>query len=371
LQPSALGAIVKRSADPQTLNVSSSINVPKTSHAIQVRSASEADAEAIIQTHFDAVHQTASAFYPAEVLDSWSRRPDESRYLQVRQAIAKGHELFVVAEDGFGVVGFGSIVPTLQELTAVYVHPRRARRGVGAMILEHLERLALTHHCTQLQMDASVNAEAFYRGHGYEVVERGVHRLASGLEMACTRLNKFLLRSIQAVSEEIVLITPTLDLASDFRLLAEEFLADGDERYQEASQNVLAFVRACEDYAAGRDLPHEWVPTSTFWLVRGRERILGCSRLRHRLNRFLAEEGGHIGYDVRPSERGKGYGSLLLALTLGEARNIGFDKVLITADEVNVGSWRVIEKNGGHREQGVFSRESGLFRRYWVATSPV
>ncbi|HEY8224171.1 MAG TPA: GNAT family N-acetyltransferase [Pyrinomonadaceae bacterium] len=163
-----------------------------TANVVQVRSASGADAEAIIRTHFAAVHETASKFYPSEVLNSWSHEPDEARYEQIRRAIAKGDELYVVAEDSSGVAGFGSIVPSLQELRAVYVHPRVARRGVGASILQELERLAVANHCVHLQMDASVNAEAFYSGHGYEVISRDVHRLASGHEMACTKMKKLL-----------------------------------------------------------------------------------------------------------------------------------------------------------------------------------
>jgi putative acetyltransferase len=162
---------------------------------IVLRSASAADAEAIIRTHFAAVHETAAEFYPSEILNSWSPEPDEARYEQIRRTIAKGDELFVVPEDASGVVGFGSIVPSLQELRAVYVHPRATRTGVGASILHELERLAVEKHCVYLQMDASVNAEAFYSRHEYEVVSRGVHRLASDHEMACTKMKKVFGRS--------------------------------------------------------------------------------------------------------------------------------------------------------------------------------
>lgn len=85
---------------------------------VQVRPAVDTDAESIVHAHFAAVHQTASDFYPREVLESWSRHADETRYQQIRQAIAKRNELFLVAEDVSGVVGFGSIVPALHELRA-------------------------------------------------------------------------------------------------------------------------------------------------------------------------------------------------------------------------------------------------------------
>jgi putative acetyltransferase len=164
---------------------------------VNIRPAIVADAIAIIDLHFAAVHQTARSFYPPEVLDGWSTQPDEARYDQIRRSVEKGEELFVVAEDASGVIGFGSIVPTLQELRAVYVHPRAGRRGVGSAILTCLEQLAIDRGVLQLQLDASINAEVFYRRAGYEILERGVHPLRSGREMACVKMKKSLIQEIE------------------------------------------------------------------------------------------------------------------------------------------------------------------------------
>ena len=150
--------------------------------------------------------------------------------------------------------------------------------------------------------------------------------------------------------------------------MATEFLAEGDDRYRQAMGDIGKFVEWCAKGVIGADLPPDRVPWSTFWLVRDKERILGCCRLRHRLNAYLEREGGHIGYDVRPSERGKGYATQLLRLTLEEARQLGLTRVLITADTANVASWRVIEKNHGVIESESVSAETGkLMRRYWIA----
>jgi putative acetyltransferase len=158
--------------------------------SVEIRPATLADAEAIVAVHFAAVHHTAAAFYPPDVLDRWSRQPDERRFEQIRRAVARGEELLVVARDSSGVVGFGSIVPSLQELHAVYVHPRAGRRGIGARILVELERLAIERGVVRLQMEASVNAEAFYQRGGYEVVERSVFPLGGGIEMASVKMKK-------------------------------------------------------------------------------------------------------------------------------------------------------------------------------------
>jgi predicted acetyltransferase len=124
-------------------------------------------------------------------------------------------------------------------------------------------------------------------------------------------------------TESIRLIEPTVKLKEDFCALAEEFVGEGDDRYQDAISNFEKFVQLCADEAVGRNLTAGRVPQSTFWLARNDQRIVACSRLRHTLNAYLQEEAGQIGYDVRPSERRRGYGAQILRLTLDKARETG------------------------------------------------
>lgn len=167
--------------------------------------------------------------------------------------------------------------------------------------------------------------------------------------------------------EAVRLIAPTIKLKEDFCALAEEFAAEGDNRYRDAISNFDGFIQLCSDEAAGRNLVPDRVPTSQNVLCGNDRRILACSRLRHTLNTFLEEFGGHIGYDVRPSERGRGYGTQILKLTLDKAREIGLKRLLVTADSSNVASWRVIEKNGGVLHSEAVSREtSEPLRKYWI-----
>jgi hypothetical protein len=62
------------------------------------------------------------------------------------------------------------------------------------------------------------------------------------------------------MANTLALIHPTLDLCADFRDLAREFLAEGDDRYREAAHDVRAFVEMCADHSVGRNLPADWVP---------------------------------------------------------------------------------------------------------------
>jgi predicted acetyltransferase len=159
--------------------------------------------------------------------------------------------------------------------------------------------------------------------------------------------------------EGVKLVEPAAELEAAFREMAAEWRASGVDRFSDAFGDFAAYVEALEGQKDPDRLPLNWVPGSTFWLVTEEGRVVGTSRLRHWLVPHLEEEGGHIGYDVRPSARGKGYGTALLALTLEKARALGLEEVLVTCDADNVASARVIEKNGGRLiGQGV-SEESG------------
>jgi len=148
--------------------------------------------------------------------------------------------------------------------------------------------------------------------------------------------------------------------------MAGEYYAAGEERLKSALEDFPAYLRGLTDGARGVDLPPGRVPYTTFWLASGR-RLIGRSTIRHRLTPELEHEGGHIGYDIRPSERRKGYGTLILRLTLGEARRLGLGRALLTCDTDNVGSAKVIEKNGGRLQDEAVSKISGKpISRYWI-----
>ena len=95
--------------------------------------------------------------------------------------------------------------------------------------------------------------------------------------------------------------------------------------------------------------------------------MLGRSTLRHWLNPALENEGGHIGYDIRHSERRKGYGLLILKLTLLKAKDLGLSRVLLTCDADNIGSAQIIENNSGVLSGRVVSEKNGkLILQYWI-----
>ena len=75
--------------------------------------------------------------------------------------------------------------------------------------------------------------------------------------------------------------------------------------------------------------------------------FLGYGSIRHFLTDALREVGGHIGYCISPKYRSKGYGKELLKRLIVEARKIGIDDILVTANIDNYASQKVALANGG------------------------
>lgn len=123
---------------------------------------------------------------------------------------------------------------------------------------------------------------------------------------------------------------------------------------------VASLVGDREDDAAR---PDGRVPATSLWMVRDEE-IVGFLQVRHRLTPFLLEQGGHIGYSVRPSALRHGYASAALAEALAVARDRGIDPVLVVCAEDNVASRTVIEGAGG-----VYEDSRVGHRRYWIPTA--
>ena len=100
------------------------------------------------------------------------------------------------------------------------------------------------------------------------------------------------------------------------------------------------------------------------WVVED-DTYLGTIDLRHELNDFLLQAGGHIGYSIRPSARRRGLATWALARTLERARAMGLDRVLLTCDPDNAASAATIEGGGGQLED---TRDAvlGPKCRYWI-----
>jgi predicted acetyltransferase len=128
------------------------------------------------------------------------------------------------------------------------------------------------------------------------------------------------------------------------------------------------FAAFCAHTAAFADVatprPAGWVTSTLLWMV-DEDDVVGRISLRHALTPWLLEVGGHVGYAVRPSARRRGHATRALGLVLPVAAARGIEQVLVTCDDTNHASRRVIEANGGVLED---ARNGKL--RFWIATGP-
>ncbi|MET0384977.1 MAG: GNAT family N-acetyltransferase [Polyangiales bacterium] len=151
-----------------------------------------------------------------------------------------------------------------------------------------------------------------------------------------------------------------------FVAMALDWEAVGPHRYALALEDFAAYQQALVRGQLGERPDGEAVPQWSFCLEDG-GRIVACLRMRTRLTAALLDEGGHIGYDVSPSMRRRGYGTQLLALGIIEARRRNITRIRITCDADNQASIKIIERNGGLFSDAGISTESGArINRYWI-----
>jgi len=173
------------------------------------------------------------------------------------------------------------------------------------------------------------------------------------------------------MSDELKLIAPTAALEESYRSYVAEAQA-ADELLVPwvlgfDADDFPALLTRLSDASDGKGVSEDFVPHTTYWTIDAAGEIVGVANIRHRLNENLLLEGGHIGYSIRPSLRGRGLATRQLALALEVAGLRGIRRVLVVCERDNPASARVIEKNGGCMESEVTAEETGkLMRRYWI-----
>jgi len=175
----------------------------------------------------------------------------------------------------------------------------------------------------------------------------------------------------------ISLASPSLSLFDSWSKTVGEFGdvhidGAGLERGRAADRAACdASVEKAELYAdPAATLPEGHVACDYLWILDDGE-VVGFIAFRRELNAWLRQHGGHIGYSVRPSRRRQGIARAALGLALDRARAAGYDRVMLSCDDTNVGSYRTIESAGGELEDVIdepgAEASGNRLRRYWIA----
>ncbi len=138
--------------------------------------------------------------------------------------------------------------------------------------------------------------------------------------------------------------------------------------YEWFDENFESMVQTFLDESEGKNLSDDRVPSTEFWIVDG-DQWLGRFSLRHKLNAKLERYGGHLGYYLIPSARKKGIGTWAFSEVLKEARKLGIEKIMVSCDESNIGSQKLIKKFGGTLQDiTTIPENDGPLMRWWVST---
>ena len=170
--------------------------------------------------------------------------------------------------------------------------------------------------------------------------------------------------------DKIILVKPDLSYADEIIKYKEESLAESPIINGSAGLDRLSSIeiwfeelkkKSCED-----TVPKGLVPSSTYLGVREKDNyIVGMIDIRHYLNEYLTQVGGHIGYGVRKTERNKGYAKQMLKLALEKCKELKIKKVLITCDEDNIASEKVILSANAKLED-IRNVDGENKKRFWI-----
>lgn len=166
----------------------------------------------------------------------------------------------------------------------------------------------------------------------------------------------------------ITIHKPSLELLPSYLICMNEMAELGEKVWEdtvpyknESSDQFITRLHQDETNPTGAK-----VPETHYWAVINNE-VVGRISFRHRLNDNLKEFGGHIGYEVKPSQRKKGVAKAMLKAILETPRAKEIGKLLLTCSPDNVASIKTIVANGGVLKETKFvervNRKTSL---YWI-----
>jgi predicted acetyltransferase len=173
--------------------------------------------------------------------------------------------------------------------------------------------------------------------------------------------------------QRIKLILPTAMHKEQVAEYKREFELHGDSMDGTSglstAENFEEWLKAVEDNLHEDTVREGLVPASTYLAIRIDDgKLVGMIQIRHELNDYLMQFGGHIGYSVRKSERRKGFAKEMLKLALMKCKDLKIERALVTCDKENIGSAKTILGNGGVLENEVDEGER-ITQRYWIKVS--
>lgn len=176
----------------------------------------------------------------------------------------------------------------------------------------------------------------------------------------------------QAQTSQLMFVKPSFEWEqAALNYKQEHILYNETEIHGSALLDRLPYkewLKLTEDNSDEKTVHDNWVVASTFFAVRKSDnKIIGMVDIRHSLNDFLANYGGHIGYGVRPTERQKGYAVQMLNFALKYAKSIGLTNAMLACYKDNIASRKTILKCGGKFEHEFIHTDGKTVQVFWIS----
>lgn len=255
------------------------------------------------------------------------------------------------------------------EIAGMVVDERFRRQGAGRDLVKRVEDWASGHGAGQCSVRCRTNraeAHQFYESLGYSQAKTQIV-FRKPLPSPCPASNEARKRAGPAAR----LVSLNEPAPLDMEIALKE-LGAGDMRFRgtgfgRGECDLQTTLQEWRDFGEGKNIPADIMPQSTFWLVNEDYKVVGIVRVRHRLNERSLQYGGHIGYYIRPAERGKGYGKKALQLALEKLRRAGTARALLTVHPDNTISKQIVLACGGVQDgQGQDPVSGAIVDRYWI-----
>jgi predicted acetyltransferase len=172
---------------------------------------------------------------------------------------------------------------------------------------------------------------------------------------------------------EVKLVKPSIEYKDSYLSFYKEWTESGEDIVpwvvEKNPANFEEMLKWLSESEFEDNLPDDYVPHSTYWLINEENIVVAAVNIRHRLNERLRKAGGHIGYGVCPSQRRKGYATKLLALALKKTKELNIENVLVCCDKENIASERTIVNNGGVFSSEHIEPNGDIVRRFWISNT--
>jgi len=131
-----------------------------------------------------------------------------------------------------------------------------------------------------------------------------------------------------------------------------EYIKDHYEHNEKSisASNMLTSMKY-EDWVEkiknNKNIPDADWGRSLTYLAIDNDKLIGLLNIRYELSGDLRMKYGDIGYSIAPTYRRKGYASKMLKYALEVCKELGMKSVILGCYKSNIGSSKVIRKNGG------------------------